>query len=289
MTASQIEPVRCITTALHRLSEAVNMVERPLFVLGLTALLFAAGSAVAAPRRQKPEPVPQNAISADYEYEAFEGSFSPWTLASIEGLHRFGFGPVIARVNRARRFGESGTQLEVDSYPKLGHGMYLYANAGVSGQRIFPRTRVGAELYKSLSNAWEASAGFRQLNFRSASVTLLTGTVAKYRGNNYYSVRPYLALHGGRTSASAQATARKYFATADEYASIVATYGKSPTENIAPDAVDLLTSWNLRLSAQHALIRKLIVNAHVGYSDEQIRLATHRRGWSVGAGVQRRF
>lgn len=91
-------------------------------------------------------------------------------LAAAELSHRFDFGPVIGRVNQARRFGESGTQLEVDAYPRIGRGMYLYANAGVSQQRIFPRQRFGAELYKNLPNALETSLGFRQLNFKNTRV-----------------------------------------------------------------------------------------------------------------------
>ena len=44
----------------------------------------------------------------------------------------------------------TGTQVEVDAYPRLGHGTYLYLNAGLSGASIFPGQRLGAEYYAGL-------------------------------------------------------------------------------------------------------------------------------------------
>lgn len=262
---------------------------RPIRCLLIVVMLCAPAADALAATRKKADPKPDNAVSFDFEYENFGSAYSPWKLAWVEVQHRFDFGPVIGRVNRARRFGQSGTQLEVDAYPRISPTMYLYANAGVSGDDIFPRQRLGLELYKNLPNGYEASAGLRQLNFKSAHVTLFTGTVAKYLGNNYYMFRPYLSSRSGGTSTSAQFEVKTYFATADDNAAIIATYGKAPTEDIAPDAVNRLTSWNVRATAQKVLIRNLIFNARVGYRDEQIRQTAHRRGWMVGAGIQHRF
>lgn len=257
------------------------------------AILLFAGSTEAATkkvRKKKPaEPKPKHAVAVDLEYQNFGGSFSPWTRESVEYLHRLDFGPLIGRLNHGRRFNQSGTQFEVDAYPQLGRGMYLYANAGYSAQSIFPRTRVGAELYKSFPNALEGSLGFRQLNFRSSHVTLYTGSAGKYMGNDYYVVRPYVSRREGATAFSGQVMMRRYFATADDHASITATAGKAPTENIAPDAVNLLNSWSVRAEAQKAIFPKFLVKARVGYTSEQIRASTYRRGWLIGAGVQRRF
>lgn len=261
--------------------------------LGCVLVLFAllAEDAGAAPKRtrKKQEPKPANAISFEYQYEHFGSSTEPWSLATAEYSHRFDFGSVIGRLNRARRFGESGTQIEVDAYPRLGRGMYLYTNVGLSGDRIFPRQRFGAELYKSLPNSYEASVGLRQLNFASTNVTLFTGTIAKYRGNYYYVARPYVSHRTNGMSFSGQLMLRTYFATADDYASLMATFGTSPTDDIAPDAVDRRQSWSVRASAQRALLRNLIVVTRVGYRSEQIRQGSYRRGWVIGAGIERRF
>ncbi|GAC1432946.1 MAG: hypothetical protein NVSMB68_05390 [Thermoanaerobaculia bacterium] len=258
----------------------------------LMILLLAAVDGAAATKRSKQKkapPKPKNAVSVDYEHENFGNSFAPWSLASAEFSHRFDSGPLIGRINRARRFGQSGTQVEVDAYPHIGRGMYLYANAGKSQDRIFPRERFGLELYKNLPNAFETSVGFRQLNFASTKVTLFTGTVAKYSGNNYYVARPYISHGTAGTSFTGQFTARRYFATADDYVSLVATAGKSPTEDIAPDAVNRISSWNLRATAQRTLIRNLIGSARVGYRNEEIGPSRTRRGWMIGTGIQRRF
>lgn len=257
---------------------------------GIVLLALLAQNAAAAPNRarKKQEPKAQNAISFEFEYHDFGNSHDPWSLATVEYSHRFGFGSVIGRVNRAHRFGQSGRQIEVDAYPRLGRGMYLYTNVGFSADRVFPRQRFGAELYKSLPNSYEASAGFRQLNFGS-NVTLFTGSIAKYRGNYYYVARPYISNRTDGISVSGQLMLRTYFATADDHASLTATFGSSPTEDIAPDAVDRRQSWSVRAGAQRALRRNLIVAARVGYRSEQIRQDSYRRGWVVSAGIERRF
>src|SRR6266568_7205986 len=74
---------------------------------------------------------PRNSFSVDYEYEHYQkNALDPWRLYTGELSHKFGFGSVIARVNRAHRFAEWGTQYEVDAYPHLMPGMYAYLNAG---------------------------------------------------------------------------------------------------------------------------------------------------------------
>lgn len=258
-------------------------------LLALSAMLVADASAEPRASRKGPEPQLRNAVSFELDYEDFGVAYKPWSLAAVELSHRFDFGSVIGRINRARRFGQSGTQIEVDAYPRLGRGMFLYASAGVSQDSIFPRRRLGVELFKSLPSSFEASLGLRRLSFTSTNVTLFTGSIAKYRGNNYYVIRQYLSRRPGGTSFSGQFMVRTYFATADDYASLMATVGNSPTEDVTPDAVNRLRSWSVRASAQRVLIRNLIVTTRVGYRDEAIRLTTHRRGWVVGVGVKRRF
>ena len=260
-------------------------------VCAVVVFALVADGAAAAPKpaRRRPAPRPDNAVSLEYEYENFGDNYDPWALGMLELSHRFDFGSVIGRINRARRFSRSGTQFEADAYPRLGKGMYLYTNVGFSNASIFPKQRFGAELYKSLPNSYEASIGFRQLNFENSNVTLYTGTIAKYKGNFYYSARPYVSRSTSGTSFSGQFMLRNYFATADDYVSFVATAGSAPTEDITPDAVNRRRSFNVRVTAQRTIIRNLLFQAQVGYRDEQIRQAAYRRGWLIGAGIEHRF
>src|SRR5882672_94292 len=71
---------------------------------------------------------PLNKIWLNYEYEHFNRDFSPWHWASLEYSHRFDWGSLVGRVNWADRFDDTAMQYEVDAYPHLWKGAYLYLN-----------------------------------------------------------------------------------------------------------------------------------------------------------------
>lgn len=94
------------------------------------------------------------------------------------------YGSVIAKVNVDRRFGDTGVQYELDTYPRIARGLYAYVSAGYSNTSLFPKWRYGAELYKNLPKSFEASLGFRSLQYTETTI-IYTGSVGWYTGNAY--------------------------------------------------------------------------------------------------------
>ena len=124
---------------------------------------------------------------------------------------------MIVRANYANRFREDTAQYEIDAYPRLAKGLYAYVNYGYSSHRFFPKNRVGGELYANLPHGVELSGGFRWLQFESSEVTIYTGTIAKYQGNYWISLRPYITPKSEGTSQSYNLTVRRYFGGPDNY------------------------------------------------------------------------
>ena len=234
---------------------------------------------------------PRNAFSVDYEYEHYQqNALDPWRFYIGELSHKFGFGSVIARVNRAHRFGEYGTQYELDAYPHIMPGMYAYLNAGISHDAIFPSHRYGGEIFKTLGHAFEGSLGFRRLLFSGTKVTLYTGSIAKYRGNYYYVLRPYVSHDNiTGTSWSGQVQLRRYYADSDTYWGIRGGYGKSPTEDIILQEINRLSSWNAALFGKVKVTKNWVFDARAGWRDQEFRANSHRRSFYVGSGLERRF
>ena len=233
---------------------------------------------------------PRNSFSVDYEYEHYQqNALDPWRFYTAELSHKFGFGSVIARVNRAHRFAEWGTQYEVDAYPHIMPGMYAYLNAGVSHDSIFPNHRYGGEVFKTLGHAFEGSIGFRRLLFSSTNITLYTASIAKYRGNYYYVVRPYVSRDNAGTSWSGQVQLRRYYADADTYWGLRAGYGKSPTEDIILQEINRLRSWNAAIFGKVKVTKNWVFDGRVGWRDQEFRASSHRRSFYVGTGLERRF
>ncbi|MDP3445990.1 MAG: YaiO family outer membrane beta-barrel protein, partial [Ignavibacteria bacterium] len=102
-----------------------------------------------------------NKFTMTYSTDMFNGS-TPWTFASASiGRKTTHFGSIILRYNYANRFGNNGHQAEIDAYPAICKGIYVYFNAGVSNKKNFPFSRLSIEPYFKLPKSFEASIGVR--------------------------------------------------------------------------------------------------------------------------------
>jgi len=218
-----------------------------------------------------------NSIGLNYTYDYFNNA-SPWQLTYLQYKLKTAIGAVIGRFNYANRFGLTGYQMEVEAYPKLSDKSYGYVNVGYSPSTLFPTFRLGMDYNRTLPNAFEASLGYRYLNFGSTNVMIYTGNVGKYVGNYWFSLRPYLVPGGSNVSVSGILTARRYFATADNYIGLQVGYGTSPD-----DRYRLLTGQNLRLTGYNSMIsynhifnKRWILNVSGEYANEEYITSSFR-------------
>lgn len=162
----------------------------------------------------------------------FEQSADPWHLyyAELGRKTRF-IGPLTARVNYASRYNINSLQIEVDAYPTVRPGTYLYLNAGYSPDAdLFPVTRFGFELFQALPASWEISAGFRLLNFENKDLLILTGSLSKYYRQYYFSFRPYFSFSSVGSDPSAASyflTMRRFLGSPDSHLSLIVGRGFS--------------------------------------------------------------
>lgn len=230
-----------------------------------------------------------NEIEIEYEYEEFDEVLEPWHLYKLEYTRRTGKGSIIGRVNLAERFGRSGTQYEVDAYPRLRQGTYAYVSAGYSEDSIFPEWRYGAQIYQSLPRSWELSVGARRLEFSSSNVTLYTGSIGKYKGNYYTSLQPYVRKVDEGYSTSGVLTIRRYYSSADDYLTFRGSYGESPEIDIFLEEEVRTTSWSLKLEGRKKITERFLIEAQAAIRDQEIRAGTRRESFSVSAAILRRF
>lgn len=103
-------------------------------------------------------------IALNYWTDLFDDS-SPWNFASASiGRKTPHLGSITLRYNYANRFGNNGQQLELDAYPAIYKGIYVYLSAGVSNKKNFPFSRISIEPYFKLPKSFEASLGIRYMN-----------------------------------------------------------------------------------------------------------------------------
>ncbi|HLN71700.1 MAG TPA: YaiO family outer membrane beta-barrel protein [Prolixibacteraceae bacterium] len=219
----------------------------------------------------------KNKLTINYTYDYFSNTAynkDPWQLLYLQYARKTGLGTVIARVNYANRFGKDALQLEADAYPKLSENDYLYVNYGFSNFSIFPRQRAGLEWNRSFAHAIEGSLGGRILHFDgSKRVIIYTGSIGKYVGNYWFSLRPFVTPGGGGTSVSAYLSARRYFSDPENYIGLRVGAGTSPDERrlllFDQSQSARLKSLSARTEYNHIFNGRWIFNAAVGFANEE--------------------
>lgn len=235
-----------------------------------------------------------NKLTLNYWIYAFN-DVDAWSFGSVAiGRKTKTFGTVILRYNYAQRFGNDGHQIEVDAYPAITKGIYMYLNAGISNKTNFPYSRFSMEPYFKLPASFEFSLGFRYMNFDdkriavfdSNKVMIYTGTIGKYYGNYWLSLRSYLTPGNEGWSKSASLTVRRYLSDADSYFSLIVGTGFSPDQQqYAFNPGYYLKSNKIALEYQQKLSSRFILNCGTGFAREEIRAGTKHNRFNFDLGV----
>jgi YaiO family outer membrane protein len=120
-----------------------------------------------------------------YTLDAFDDGTDPWQEASASLTRGTAIGSLILRWNHAERFGLRDNFFEAEFYPRFRPGTYAFVGLGVAPESVpslYPRYRVGFDLYQSLGHGFEASGGARYMDF-AALTQVYVGTLTKYVGN----------------------------------------------------------------------------------------------------------
>ena len=234
----------------------------------------------------------KNGIGINYQFEVFEAVFGPRHLVELEAKRKLNWGTLIGRISYANRFNRNGVMYEMDAYPKIGKGMYVYLNVGISPSVIFPYLRNGFEFYKKLPRSFEGSLGFRYLVFKSKNIKIFTGSIAKYLGNYWFCLRPFITPKGVGVSKSLTLLCRRYFKNADNYITLLIGSGFTPENQYASSAdIFQLKSQKAGISFQESIKRNYLLSG--GFLVERQELSYNPGSFIMGylfdLGIKIRF
>ncbi|MCE3297131.1 MAG: hypothetical protein K0R65_2845 [Crocinitomicaceae bacterium] len=170
-----------------------------------------------------------------YYNTSFIQSFAPWHFGGVEYMRKTRFAPLRAVASIASRFEEQSLQFELEAYPKLGKKSYLYAGAGFSdGKNLFPDWRTSLELYRVFPRKWEASLGFRNLNYVSKLNNgsdmnfVFTASLGKYFPKYWMYYRNFARFETSGSSFSHLLHLRRYLEDEDRYLALSLIQGANP-------------------------------------------------------------
>lgn len=236
----------------------------------------------------------KNQVSVSNSFDMFDAVYDPMVYSSISYTRKTMAGSIIPRINYANRFQTHGIQYEVDFYPKFSETFYAYMNYGYSNASIFPNHRVGGDFYANLPKSIEASVGMRYLNFDSADALIYTLSLGLYRGNYYFSLRPYITSQETvGTSISGSLLARKYLKNGDHYIGAMFAMGYLPElqqlldgETLLAETLLYIESQQLRLEYQFpGKVSSNIFSTNLGVLRQEFVFDSGNFFWSVSAGL----
>jgi YaiO family outer membrane protein len=177
-------------------------------------------------------------VGINYNYTTFNrNGIGPWHLLGLQYVRERKKLTLIGRINYAdrRSFGESinsGTQYEFDTYFQNNKKSYSFANVSYSGDNVFPKLRLSYSYFRTLTKTWEGDIGIRYT--KTIDKDLYAGAlgIGKYVGSYWLNLRSYLQIDEDQIFPAFTATARYYFDTKYDYATVIAGYGTSPDERV---------------------------------------------------------
>ncbi|MFC1729729.1 YaiO family outer membrane beta-barrel protein [candidate division KSB1 bacterium] len=239
-----------------------------------------------------------NAFLLDYAFEYFD---KPWTrrwhLIGVGYKRNTKFGSLFGRIymsdlvrnNEVLFEKETGTQFEIEAYPKVAEKYYMYVAYAYSPDRLFPVHRSGVELFHSFPLHFEGSLGMRFIEFRNDStaevkdIIIYTASVGYYYRSYWISFRPYITPETLGISQSYNLEIRKYLKSADNYFSLSLGIGNSPDEpsNYTKEFEDYkLSKKKIRIAFQKLLFKRMVSELTFSYEYEEYKEKKFRDIWA---------
>jgi len=236
-----------------------------------------------------------NSICLLHNFEYFTKPYKKqFSIFSLEYTRKLKRTIVIPKINVAYWHGITplqniNPQFESDLYIFFLNKYTFYLNAGYATKDYFPDFKSGAELYMQLPHGFDASAGARQLLFASNSNYMVyTASLNKYLGNNWLSIRTYIApKHSVGSSKTINFEFRRYYSLNPNFIAFTTGYGSSPDDIlISTNTVETYFSKTLKSSIvlNHQIKKIGKIKCSIGVRYEEVTKDTWRTVFYSTAG-----
>lgn len=264
VSPSRVDALLVRATALSRLgrrSEALAVLDR--------IQQIRPTNTEAASLRRTLRGVTSNSIGVNYDYSRFDDDRRDWNEASVAWGHRWPRVSMVATARQAERFSIDDRQFEIEAYPSLRRGTYGYLSVAVSHDDVlYPDWRFGAEIYQSLGRGWEASLGYRHLEFDTGT-DIYAGSVTRYLGSWMFTGRIFRVPASEGASLSYHALARRYSGDGRSYTGLRLSKGFSREEVRSLNDIEVLDSRGFAVETLIAGRAPLDLTLRAGYSREE--------------------
>ena len=227
--------------------------------------------------------------NTEWQFIVVEPSLDPWHWISLEHKESLSFGPIIFKLNYANRFQNTASQIEVESYPVLRKGTYLYTGIGVSKSDLFPSFRAGLEVFQALPKDFEASLGFRYLEVPDKQIPIYVGSLGKYWQSYWISLKTYMSQSNSSLSQSWNFAVRKYLSNPSDYLDVYVGSGVSPDTDLGGEEIDFLGSRSFGLNYKVEIKPQYDLNIGLHFSNLETRANAFRGDTGLQISFTKRY
>ena len=225
----------------------------------------------------------------EWQFLVNDPGLDPWHFIAVEHMERMKYGPVIFKFNYASRYTLSATQIEIESYPLIRKGTYLYTGIGISNSDLFPLFRMGLEVFQALPRAFEASLGLRYLKVPNKEIPIYVASLGKYWESYWFNVKTYISPSNSSFSKSWVLSTRRYFYNSVDYVEIFASSGVSPDTDIGGKEVDYLNQRGFGFNTKFQLMKEVDASFGVQFSNLEVRPDAYRGDTGLQLSITKRY
>lgn len=227
-------------------------------------------------------------VGYGYSGDWFSDRRTPWQEQFVVLKRQAGFGSVSFTWSQARRYGLTDQQYEVELYPRLRPGTYMYIDAGVAADaNLYPTYRAAAHIYQSLGEGVEASVGMSRLGF-GRGINIYIGSLSKYLGNWLLMSQVFVTPHELGTNASYHVAIRRYLSD-KEYVGLRYHHGAAKENIRTINDVLVLNADGLSGELVILLGSHVALTCRGAYENQQRALLSHLKQYSATSRLDFRF
>ncbi len=227
--------------------------------------------------------------NTEWQFIVVDPSLDPWHWVSIEHKETLAFGPLILKFNFAKRFQIEASQIEVESYPVLRKGTYLYAGLGFANSDLFPSFRLGLEVFQALPRNFEASLGFRYLEVPDKQIPIYVGSIGKYWQSYWISGKTYVSPSNSSLSKSWIFSVRKYLSNPLNFLEMYSGSGVSPDTDLGGEEIDFLSSRSFGLNLKLEIRPLYDANFGLHFSNLETRADAFRGDTGIQISITKNY
>ena len=228
------------------------------------------------------------AVGYGYGYDGFSDGRQAWQEQWVALRRKAGFGSFSFTGSQADRYDLRDRQYEIEMYPRIRPGTYMYLDGGWSPDAVlYPEYRAGAHLYQSLGRGFEASIGMRRLGFGDG-INIYIGSLSKYVGSWLFTGQGFLTPKGFGTNASYHVALRLYL-TDVEYFGLRYHHGAAKEEIQTIKDIQVLNSDGVSGELVLLLGRRVDLTFRGGLDNQQRFNLTSLRQYSASTQLFVRF